>query len=412
VRAISRLYEDPDSIERRPWLLQPVRRSHSAAPTGGRCESAQGSMAGSLAGSVASLHGSVGQGGAPHRSAASASAPASASHCRTPRSDAGGSLYGTPRTPQPVLGAGEQRFSAFASRVGAPPAAPRVPRRPASEASQRGVSPGTHTPRRPPGAPYAAPVHRRAQRPLGSRSSVADSTRTAGGPSSSCSSSSFYCRSVSGSTCSFQQPRPSSVGAGSRGKGRASDALLSDMFRSSSATPRRSSAPTSPSKSSPEATASDQKRRSAPSTEEAEAEDAKRSKQARIRSWLLRKEAELAARRRMEEEEAWLLQEQRELQERRREEHEAELQRQRLGRLQAAARRRKELDLELDLLPTSALSEPKSKEGLQAYIPPETIAAYAAPRVTSARGSRGTSGTPSSGRRPRRPPCRASSVQR
>ncbi|CAJ1351755.1 unnamed protein product [Effrenium voratum] len=109
--------------------------------------------------------------------------------------------------------------------------------------------------------------------------------------------------------------------------------------------------------------------------EDAELEEAKLHKQARIRDWLQRKEVELHQRRQRQRAEEEQMRELQELEDQRKEEHQAQLLRERQFRLRCAALRQKELDLELE---QHRAFPPEAR--VQA-VGAQTLAAYSTPRI-------------------------------
>eukprot|EP00931_Biecheleriopsis_adriatica_P079286 TRINITY_DN52692_c0_g1_i1.p1 TRINITY_DN52692_c0_g1~~TRINITY_DN52692_c0_g1_i1.p1 ORF type:complete len:467 (-),score=80.79 TRINITY_DN52692_c0_g1_i1:62-1462(-) len=387
LKAISKLYNDPQAIERRPWLLRPVRESRDP---GGLPESSLCLDEGS---STSILEPS--QSGRCDVSADGHRTPRAAGPCSDTSTSASNQR---PRPPS-------------ASRVGAPPPAPRCRPGSATDGSQsargRESSASLRPPRPPPGAPYAAQpsiasLGGRSRRPLSARSSRSQASISSLGatslggalrPGAGPDAGNAFCSCTADAVCINCLCRTETATPAGHA-GRASDAyLLRNLGR---ARPKRAVSAEKARQREASAEAAEQ---------EARAEEEKQMKQARIRNWLLRKEEELAARRRLEQEEADLLQEQRELEERRRDEHEAELQRQRRCRLQAAARRRKELDVELECC------QPRSRGPCtaRAAVPSTTWAAYATPRAASRQraGSAGSARAGSAGsatsKRARRP---------
>lgn len=97
-------------------------------------------------------------------------------------------------------------------------------------------------------------------------------------------------------------------------------------------------------------------------------EAALRTKQERLREWVLRKDEELAARKRAEEMKARRVLEEKQLADQRRIELEADERRRRLARVRACHRHRREQELELLVLSPQSLT-----------VRPSTVAAYGAP---------------------------------
>eukprot|EP00930_Biecheleria_cincta_P102016 TRINITY_DN93684_c0_g1_i1.p1 TRINITY_DN93684_c0_g1~~TRINITY_DN93684_c0_g1_i1.p1 ORF type:complete len:466 (-),score=78.03 TRINITY_DN93684_c0_g1_i1:44-1441(-) len=402
VRAIRNLYDDPMSLERRPWLLQPVRRA--------RHQEHEASVSFSCVEGVSAAGSSVfPEQGPPD----------------TPRSAAGArSGYTTPRCHSVASTSARSRPSSSA-RVGGPPPAPKVHDRPGSAAqtsrqpqksgsSSRSRASSARPPQPKAGAPYAvqpsmSSLGFKPRRSLsarscqasvtsmggtstrdpertvrgaeedsieeGSRISVAFGATIPGGTEATCSCSAD---AVCFNCCCR---RPTAVPASQRPRRSAGTARPSDAFlqqrRARSASGQRSAATHAP---PPNGAASEE------AESQAKAEEAKRMKQERIRNWLQRKEAEIAARRRLEEEEAMLQKEQEALEQQRRNQHEADLNHRRQVRLRAAARQRKEFDLEVDhgCYPHSARGPREQRERLRPrsqVVPASTVAAYATPRA-------------------------------
>lgn len=109
----------------------------------------------------------------------------------------------------------------------------------------------------------------------------------------------------------------------------------------------------------PPQAASTRERSAHPDSKEAaqSEQEARRAKQAKIRSWLRRKDDELTARKELRRREVLRILEEVQQAARAKDEQQAEQRRQKLGRLQASARRRKDFELEL-LHACAALTAP------------------------------------------------------
>merc|ERR1719213_585403 len=110
-----------------------------------------------------------------------------------------------------------------------------------------------------------------------------------------------------------------------------------------------------------------------------EVQEAREYKQAKIRTWLARKEAQLLERRRVEEDEARQVHEEKQQRQQKRIAYEAEEQRHKQGRLRAAVRRKEDLLQEIQTACTEGVG-PRCKASMAG-----ALAAYGRPRPASAR---------------------------